>query len=526
MDFERVLRFAGGPFLQNFCRTLIAVWRRVRQSLSGLLVEQETRSFPIAMKTRLFISRALLPLLLCPPLSAEESNPFRKVPTAEPAAAGSPAGPFVSLCEHILVPRKILDAWLDQHPLQGGDASALRQVAATWIADGTAKLDHTSLVSGGTGETGESESIVEVIYPTEYIPGSTGEWARPSSFETRNIGYSFHAGDMQAEKGGIVLTGGMSYTAVLPDQQLIPDRLTQETKKTGDVFIPRFRTGRLMRQQEIATPEGVAKDESAAGDPFRPTPERMKEVDLQFDAGRSYVARMTADDHDPAAIVERLIFYRGATRPGAVPPDRTLVPDDYQMNCRIYRVDQRSLSDWLHGRDLATVPDLAFQMADEWSKDGRAEITGSLSGAGRPGLESGMENIVEVIYPTEYECPDPTPSPDGKGMISHFAIGTSFETRNTGLTLKCNLVAGGDEPKLKVSVDRCLLLGMSVVHRILVDGDWKENMTMPIFATNHWTNELHLNRGKWQLLGVCGDYSPGTRQADPAHCLIAFVKVE
>ena len=457
---------------------------------------------------------------LCP---AQEENPFLKQATNKAPSADADES-FLSLEEHILAPANLVDGWLAGHPDEK-DAGEFRAAVQDWIADGKATLDFSTLSAGIVGRDFKNESVLEQIYATELLPaGQEGEWKLPTSFETRGVGYEITGAGIR-QKDGLVVRAEHKMTKMLSQQPW--DKLTEETRETNDIFTPVFRVFRV----QGALNDQVADTGREDGDVRHPAgmtrlvsrddenlPEPVIKV-AKDDAGGSEAE----PEPDPDRPV-RLIFFRNdpvADDPAADNP----LPGDYLLSMRLIQVEQRQLSDWLQERELGSVAKELNEVLEGWSQDGGVEIVRTLSGAGRTGATTLIEDVNEVIYPTEYEPCRRTTSEDGKDSRLEFATATSFETRNVGSHLTSQIVQDPGGPLLKLEMDRVIHSGFTVHHRTLRDGEWVADMTMPRFSTNRWWTTLRLKRGEWMLVGSGAAFKE-KGEIDHDHLVLAFVKVE
>jgi len=150
---------------------------------------------------------ALLFLALAPPALAQEESAGAKAKgkAAAAEAAGEdaeapPADPFVkpreasadpareaeggahtnvgALFQYIDVPRERWQGWLAANEI-AADAGALRREADEWIAAGEGELAETSLVMGRSGQRMRVESILPVIYASEFDPSDASSQPFP-----------------------------------------------------------------------------------------------------------------------------------------------------------------------------------------------------------------------------------------------------------------------------------------------------------------------------------------------------------
>jgi hypothetical protein len=491
------------------------------------------------MKTTLYLLA-----LLTAAVTAQEANPFLNQPAKE-APAGETGDTFIELAEHIVVPADLLDGWLAEHPMKG-DASGLRRVAQTWVEEGKAKLDHTALVTGTVGRDCSSESILEQIYATEYEPAEPEEWTQPTSFETRNIGYSLEGGAGQ-EKGKVTVYGDVSAVRMLPNRAW--SALAEKTRKPTDVFIPRFRSIRVS-QAPLPTPKhttdpfGEMRDndivwqpdeDEAASDPFSsPAPLPPRETMPRFSPGKTYLAIRADDDLPlpvdpadpspdsmkapdlPANRPVRLIFFRAEVAGKASPT--TQLQDNYTLTARLVTVEQKTLSEMLQKHELASIA------GDAWTSI-KGTTFRQVSGTCHTGAKGIVEDVVEVTYPTEWEPAKRIPAADGQPARREPSTPTSYETRNTGITMESAII---DDPKgslLKLSLEQVIHGGNSVHHRILSNDEWKPDVIFPIMVSFRWRTQLRVNPGAWMFVGSGGALDAAGR-FDPSRAVLAFVKVE
>lgn len=456
-----------------------------------------------------------------------------------PEIAKSPAPPggnsFISLIEHILVPADQLDAWLKNNPLTE-DASGLRKQAQIWIAEKTARLDHTALSTGIAGREFSNSSICEQIYATEYVPPKPGEWPIPTAFETRNLGYD-QSGGAEIEDGTMILRAKMSYTGMLLPHHAW-DELAERTRLPDDVFMPRFHSCDIRRQVLDAAGNPLPTDPFASSEkPSFP----VGADELRFAPAQTYLVSRENDDipeaadgslpppiikqmpKDPRHLV-RLIFFRG----NIIPPTETLKNDSKEfrhLSLKIIRIPHSVLTAWIQENDLRKIPDLAWAAATDWQNNGTAETIENLTTATHTGSIGTSSNVEEVVYPTEWEPGRLIPAAGGKPARRESSEPTAFDTRNVGTSTEVEILRDPGGAIVRFGINRVMESGKSVHHRILRDGEWKTDMTMPIFTTNHWNSELRARRGEWQLVGS-GAATDGNGRLDSEHSVLAFIRLD
>jgi hypothetical protein len=519
--------------LRNFCTTLIAVWRGQLQDLLLFSPEQATRSATV-MKNPLIFVPLLLITFVAPCMAQPEANPFIKKPDAAKPAQ-TPGASFASLLENFLIPPDLLDDWLQAHPLKE-DATELRAAVQGWVMEGKARFDHTNLGLGVAGLANLQESVLEQTYPTEFEPNGDGTWPLPTAFEIRNLGQSFESGVCSID-GVTELWSRAEHLEMISSKsyQLPIDR----TRQPEDVFLPKIRTMRI----SSGWPTGA--------DPFS---DRTKlDLNEPHDQGFKPDITQLAGRFDPLSEssseenLSRLVFYRGAiSAPGqSVNPKAGEIS---RLSFRTMRVSLPEFSSWIQNRSPLLATTEAWQAAEAWKKKGKASNIGELTTKARLGDKSTLENIEELIYPTEYAPANETvvmakwevgKKIDGKEGVATMekrkiqpisgiegaANGTAFDTRNLGNSIDFKLNSDPSGLIMDCVWERVRHIQDSVYHRIQVDGEWIPDVTMPLFERNLMMTSVRLQPGQWTLMGVESEFLK-TRKPDPEHCLLVFVKAE
>ncbi len=488
------------------------------------------------MKTTLFFA-----LLLAATCSAQEANPFVK--KGEARKEDPPVGPsYVGIVEQILVPPDLIEAWLLKNGIPE-DATALRATVQQWIHEGKATCDHTSIGVGVEGRKSTVESILEQIYPTEYAANGSGVWPLPSGFETRNLGYTVEFAPWSEGKERHLLATG-EFVEMLGSRPYHP--LIEKTRHPEDVLMPVIRSVRLSEQQ----PSGGEQD-----DPFAeatPSVERRQVVMPASKPGA--IALISRIDPLPrereAGLPTRLVFSRGALeneiRPS--PP----FPPRIHVSYKSLKVPHGVFSDWLQGQPPLGVPGSAWDFVLSLKGEQAPVLLEAADGIFQSDGRWVLENIREVIYPTQWEPANERTLLErweaakeqregGKNVagIGSFArykvqslpglagasLPVSFETRNTGATLEIEVPRKVDDPVVRLVFDRVDEVGESVYRRIEDNGNWIPDMKLPLFATNRSTTSCRLKLGSWTLISSGTEFT-GPGKADRDHCLLMFVKVE
>ena len=487
-------------------------------------------------------SRLLVILASAATLHAQEPNPFVKKGGA--AKAETPPGDsYVAVVEHILVPPDRIADWTRNHGLTG-DAGELRTLVQQWIDEGKATLEHTHLSTGVADREADAASIVELVYPTEYEPAGPGVWPLGTSFETRNTGISaeFHAATFREGPRLSLWVDHVTYTG-----SRAWDILSNRTRHADDIFMPEFRSGRASW--------GAWEDKRA--DPFS-DPAAPEEVPPSVQApaplpqGKyQLLARVDPNLKErQQGGASRLVFLRGAF---IAPAGHEVKPQGLtHLAYELVEVDHGGFSAWQCSKAPGEIPAGAWHLVEGMRKAG--EVTTIMCG---DGLAQGasqwtLENISEEIYPTEWapayektvlrhwQSPHRRQE-DGKSVeglgtferqklesypgIKGASIGTSFETRNTGMTIE--LKPSWDESGLLVDLRSYYVfrLGDTVSRRIEDNGEWIPDCTMPLFASNLFKTTCRITPGQWTLVSS-GSRFTGLGKSDPGRCLLLFIKVE
>lgn len=205
--------------------------------------------------------------------------------------------------------------------------------------------------------------------------------------------------------------------------------------------------------------------------------------------------------------------------------------DQVRVTVRVIDVPHRELTKWMEdpavqGRELH---DKAVKLA----LAGGAEIVETNVLTVRSGKTAELVSIAEIIYPTEMEAPVLSPNqPTGGIMLSpQFPITlrpasfTSFETRNTGVTLEVapTLSGAGKPVDLRCSFDLIDLGQMAIFteHR----DEWGDaSVRMPVFESKKIGGSLTLADGVFELFNVFTP-KPAAIPA-PATRMLVFVRTD
>lgn len=498
------------------------------------------------MKTRLI----LLAALLVHPLAADEANPFVKKKDEAKKSEPPPGPAFVGILEHVLIPPDLIDAWVKQHGMPA-DATALRAEVQKWVEEKKASLDCTMMASGVMGRISTNERILEQVYPTEYMEAGAGVWPYASAFETRNIGYTAeffsNAIDPKArfavDADYVELQGSTAWNVI-----------AEKTRQPDDVFMPIFRNYRLKQTGPAMNGKPVDTDPFAASqEPFpQPAPFSASDYRPSFDSdGVHLLARF-----DPLSVERkrglpsRLIFARGASTPAV---DKTAhLAEDFSVSVATIRVPHVEFSSWLQQQQPLAAQGSAWTFAETLREAGKAEVVESAASRAKLSKSNTLENISEIIYPTEYSASYQTTvterweerdnrKVDGKPVegvatratvkidavpgLAGASTATSFETRNTGMTYELQVLSDETGVLAKHTLERVIHVGESVHRRIEDQGKWIPDITMPIFSSCRFNTTNRLQPGKWTLIATGPEYAENGK-TDREQCLLMFVKVE
>jgi hypothetical protein len=487
------------------------------------------------MKTVLTL--ALLLTAVCP---GQEANPFVK--KGESKKEAPPAGPsYVGVLEQILVPPDLIETWLLKNGIPE-DATALRATVQEWIREGKATCDHTSVGVGVAGRKATNESILEQIYPTEYAPNGSGVWPLPTSFETRNLGYTVEFDPTGEGKEQHLFATG-EFVEMLESAPHHP--LMEKTRHPGDVFMPVIRSVRLSEGEMAGEQEDPFAEATPSAGPRRVVMSASKP---------GTVALISRIDPLPterkAGVATRLVFLRGALEEKVHPTPP--LPPRIHISYKSVKVPHDVFSEWLQDRPPLEVPASAWKFVASLKGEQAPALLEAADGIFQSDGRWVLENIREVIYPTEWqpsnvhtlvekwEAPQQQ-NQDGKrvtgtGTFARYEIQAasglagaslpvSFETRNTGVTLEMEVPRKGDDPVVRLAFDRVDVVGESVYRRIEDNGQWIPDMKLPLFATNRCNTSCRLERGRWTLISSGTEFN-GPGKADRDQCLLMFVKVE
>jgi hypothetical protein len=409
---------------------------------------------------------------------AAPADPFVKKREKAGAEAGS--GPATSanvggVFQYIDVSRERWQKWLDanQAPV---DAGALRREVEAWIAEGDAALAETSLVMGKTGQRSKVESVRNQAFPTEFGENAAGQ-PFPTTIECRNVGTTSETDVVIASDTSVDFNFAPERVACAGE---VPPR--EETGVgDGDVRFPLFITQKVTTMTSLDPRQWalVGCETSLAQPETRHTLVFVRPVLHRFEEA-------AAEEEAPTEVM--LAF--------------TWIETSHEaFNASLMKGGD--LSAWIGGG-----------LREEVAKAGGKVVEEKVVRV-RNGQRSKVESIREMRHATDF-----LESSEGG-----FATPNAFESRNIGTTVEVDPVISpaGGMLDLNLAAEFSSFWGHDVLHRILVEGEWKPNVTMPAFYTMQPTTQLSLPVDVPVLVAVM---SPPDEKGwtDPSRKVLLFVK--
>ena len=419
-------------------------------------------------------------------------------PDAKPALDSAPADPFVKekgkktepgkpaegpatmtnvgvVVQYIDVKRERWQQWLSENHASL-DATPLRKEVETWIAAGDAILAESSLVMGKSGQRLKVESVRSVIYPSQFLEDGSGQ-PFPDKTETRNVGTTTEVDPLLDADGSVVLHFAPERVVYAGEN---PPRV-EEGVMESDLRYP------LFDLQKVTT--SVSLDPGSWG---------LVGCEQSLERGATHQTLVLA-----RSVLHRFEELPAKTESG---PHGMLTFTWLEVSHETLNTSLMKLTDlspWVGG---------GFH--DEVKKSG-AKVLEERSHHFKSGQRSKNESIREVIYPTSWIQP----------TEGDFATPGGFETRNVGTSVEVDAVlsSGGGTLDINMSPEICSHVGDDVSHRVLIEGEWKPNVTMAAFYTMQPTTMLSLPLNTPVLAAVM---SPPNENGwtDPSRNVLLFVK--
>ena len=179
----------------------------------------------------------------------ESEAPLPKA--ADKGASAGDGGQIYVKLEWIDVEQSVATRWLQNDDLAEwvGGAEGARAAAEKLVAAGDAEVAFTRMIPCRSGQRAKSETIREVIYPTEFDPSEQHALSTPGPLETRNTGVTVEL-DPVISKSGTVVDLNMAPEIV----ELVGHSVSQryfdlkDQQWKPDVMMPIFYTMRVTTQ--------------------------------------------------------------------------------------------------------------------------------------------------------------------------------------------------------------------------------------------------------------------------------------
>jgi hypothetical protein len=201
--------------------------------------------------------------------------------------------------------------------------------------------------------------------------------------------------------------------------------------------------------------------------------------------------------------------------PGPPAPPEQKPPPEWKVRVEVLMIAMPQAMFLKHLPDLhdpSKIDDAVDQLLGATQRK-EAIITGYPTVSLLDGDRSVTETILEKRYPTEFELPPPNspkggtsappPGPDSL-LISSNGIPTSFETRNTGVTLEveAKVESGGESIMLNLVPQRVDLLSFDVYESVKTVSGKITKVDQPQFLVSKTTTRVVVKNGQRTLIGV------------------------
>lgn len=446
------------------------------------------------MKIHLLTLALLTPALL----PAQEANPFVKAAAEE--AADPVADDVIAGTLSFRVPRKLLPA--SSAPIDAAASAPLLAQAWKWVEEGKAVLEDTSVATGGSGERFTTQSVSEIFYPADWVGTPAGIWPAPVAIETRNTGF-MREWEPALEGNLVVVNSALNQVRFTGCRDYFP--LVAATRQPGDMTSPVFESDSV--NSKTRAPRGawyLAARHDRSGDD---------------ESSRLCFARVDQRVRKPARPLEDVQVIRGTLE--------------------WIEVDHPTFAAWWAKTPLSEAAVGARAQAERMLAAGQASMVSSQSLQTVPFGSGKVESLREVIYPTEFEHPFtpevpaiqvtsgtangqaaektvPPPVAPGsypsEGYGAAF-MGTSYQTRNTGISTEFELSPAGQGLwTVRLAAENVKDTGDIVMRRFKMNDQWIPDVKMPRFYSGRITTSFHLEPGVPLLVGVV---APPDAQGNP-----------
>jgi len=437
------------------------------------------------MKIHLLALALLTPALL----PAQEANPFVKAAAEE--ATELVSDDVITGTLSFRVPRKLLPT--NSAPADA-DAAPLLAQAWKWVEEGKAVLEDSSVVTGGSGEMFRTESISEILYPTEWVTAPAGAWPGPCAIETRNTGFT-QEWEPTLQGNSVAIRAALDHTRFAGCRDYFP--LVAATRQPGDMTCPLFESDRATTQYRV--PRGawfLASRNDRSGD---------------GDLSRLCFARVDQRVRKPAQPLKDVKVVRGTLE--------------------WIEVDHPAFAAWWAKTPLSDAATGGARLqAERMIAAGQGSVVSSQPFQSNPGDRGTVESLREVIYPTDFDPPftpqvaapqapgaddhadgeaakKPVPPPVAAGTYPSEGygaawIGCSYETRNTGFSTEFEVVSVNGLWGVRLAVENVKDVGEIVMRRIKVNDQWIPDAKMPHFYCERINTGFHLEPNLPLLVGV------------------------
>lgn len=411
--------------------------------------------------------------------TAAPADPFIKEKEKKSEAGGEGPATYANVgvvVQYIDVKRERWQKWLAENQ-PNLDATPLRKEVETWIAAGDANLAESSLVMGKSEQRAKVESVKFQYYPTTFIDAVGGQ-GFADAYERRNVGTTTEIDPILTSDGAVALNFAperVRYSGENPPQ-------TETGVDPGDIRFPVFECQKSY--------PSLTLDPQAWG---------LVGCERSLEKGESH---------------QTLVFLRPITHRFEEPSANAATPKEGLLTFTWVEVDHATFNhSLLNGFDSST-----------WVGGGLYEGMIKSSAAikeqrvlrFKDGQRSKIESIKEIIFHQTFDLPSEA------GRLS---VPEAAETKNVGVTVEVDPVVSepGGAVEANLAAEFSSYFGKDVLHRVLIDGEWKPNVTMPRFYTMQPTTQLSIPLNSQVLVAVMSppDESGWT---DPSRKVLLFVR--
>jgi len=173
---------------------------------------------------------------------------------------------------------------------------------------------------------------------------------------------------------------------------------------------------------------------------------------------------------------------------------------------------------WLKANPGTPDGDALRAEVQKWIEKGSAQVVASQMLMARSGQRAKVESIRELIYPTEFQAIDWSPStPHPK----------AFETRNLGMTLEIDpVIESANTIYLSSSPEWIELAGESKLRQEPEGSVQPGDVRLPMIRSNRVATQMKQGRGRWTLMDVEGvptkNIDSNTTSLDPSRSVLVF----